>query len=409
MPKRTFIIVVLIAGLFTAACESAAEKAREAASQVPPKTAVKPDGSIHLTPEQAQANKFQLAVVASQELTATITVLGRVTARAGGESKVFSPFPGRLLARPAQIPRLGESVSKGQLIAEVEQIFTAAESAQIGGTAAQFGATSASYQSAIEQAQQDVAFQEVEAERARKLYQDGLLPLNQLQNAEFNVRQAQAKLAGASRTKAEYEAARKQQVNAPRRAPIRAPLSGTVISVDITPGQQIDSAKPLLTIVDLSRIWVEAAVYETQLPAVRRARRAEITTPANPGRIYRGQLVTISGVVDPLNRTITVIFAVDNPDAGLKIGMTTEARIPTGPGAAALVIPASAVLSEADQQIVYVESEPGVFRRRVITTGERSGGDIAVTAGLSAGEKVVSVGAESLRSEALKSQIPVPQ
>jgi cobalt-zinc-cadmium efflux system membrane fusion protein len=402
-----------------AGCGSKTERKLEPARAAETRTDDAPDGAIRLTPEQIKANGIQTAAATEQEIVSTITAIGRVTARAGGEAQVFSPFAGRLSADPTRLPRIGSFVQQGAVIAEVEQLLTAAERAQLsaaaaqfGGTAAQLGATAAQLQATIEQSQHEVALRQTEVERAQRLYQGGAIPLKQLQTAEFNLRQAQASLAGSQRAKEQYETARaqseaaqRQQISTPTRVPLRAPISGTVVAADLTAGQQVDPAKSLLTIVDLSRVWIEVALHESQLPAVRRAPRVTFTTPSNPDRTYTGQLVTISGVIDPANRNATAIFATDNPGGVLKIGMTAEARIPGGARIQALLIPASAALTEESQSIVFVEAQPGVYQRRRVSLGERNGDSVVVSSGLKAGEKVVSVGAASLRSETMKEQI----
>ena len=86
--------------------------------------------------------------------------------------------------------------------------------------------------------------------------------------------------------------------------------------------------------------------------------------------------------------------------------MAVEAHIPAGPPQKTIVVPASAILSEQGVSSVFVETEPGVFQRRLVTSGERKGSNVAIVSGLAAGEKVVSIGAQSLNSEALKSLIP---
>ncbi|MGE0129261.1 MAG: efflux RND transporter periplasmic adaptor subunit [Blastocatellales bacterium] len=424
MPNCNFIIVLLSAllcgsSLLCAGCGSKTDRKPEPAREAETKTDDAPDGAIRLTPEQIKANGIQTAAATEQEIVSTITAIGRVTARAGGEAQVFSPFAGRLVADPARLPRIGSFVKQGAVIAEVEQMLTAAEQAQLraaaaqfGGTAAQLSATAAQLQATIEQARHEVAFQQIEVERAKRLYDGGAISLKQLQTAEFKLRQSQASLDGARRAKEQYEAARaqseaaqQQQTSTPPRVPLRAPISGMVVAAELTAGQQIDPAKSLLTIVDLSRVWIEVAVHESQLRAVRRAARVTFTTPADPDRAYTGQLVTINGVIDPANRNATVIFAAGNPNGALKIGMTAEARIPGGARIQALLIPASAALTEESQSIVFVEVQPGVYQRSRVTLGERNGDSVVISSGLKAGEKVVSVGAASLRSETLKGQI----
>jgi multidrug efflux system membrane fusion protein len=161
----------------------------------------------------------------------------------------------------------------------------------------------------------------------------------------------------------------------------------------------------LLTLVDLSQVWIEVAVHESQLPQARRAARVTFTTPANPERAYGGRLVAIAGVIDLANRNATAIFAAGNPDHSLKVGMTAEARIPTGSRVRAVLVPASAVLSDEGQSFVYVETVPAVFRRRAVTTGARDGDQLAVTSGLNPNEKVITVGAQSLRGETFRGQL----
>jgi cobalt-zinc-cadmium efflux system membrane fusion protein len=391
------VLVSALSLLFTA-CGSEAERAREAASTVQAKSVVASDGSIHLTPEQVQENHIQTAAVSEQELASTISATGRVAARPGAEAQVFSPFAGRIIANPAKLPRVGSVVRRGEVVAEVEQLVTAAEKVQYGTAIAQL-------QSTIDQTQQEVAVRRIELNRARRLYEGGAIALKQVQAAEFNLKQAQERLDGARHQKAQYEAALSQQNAKPRRAPILAPITGIVTAADLVSGELTDPSKSLLTIIDLSSVTVEVPIHESDLPLVRSARRAEITTPASPGRTYAGTLLTIGSVVDPTNRTVPVTFAVANSDGSLKIGMTAEAQVAVGPVAKALLVPSSAILLEANRSFVFVESEPGVYRRRDITTGERRGDNTVVTSGLNAGEKVVSVGAESLRSETLKGQI----
>jgi RND family efflux transporter MFP subunit len=172
-------------------------------------------------------------------------------------------------------------------------------------------------------------------------------------------------------------------------------------------GEQVDSSKNLMTIVDTSTVWTEIAVSETDLPQIRQATNARIIISSDPSRVYDARLLNVGAAVDPRNRTIPVTFSVANPDRSLKLEMTVEARIPAGRAGKTIVVPAAAVLSEQGISSVFVETEPGVFRRRVVTPGQRTGSNVAILSGLAAGEKVVSVGAQSLNSEALKSLIPV--
>jgi len=383
------------------ACKSEAERGRERRQQEPPKLGAAPEGTVRLTAEQIKTNKIQTTEAVEREISPTIVAIGRIKPRSGAESQVFAPFAGRILADADRIPRPGVQVQAGQVLGDIEQIFAASERVQ-------FKTSSLQLQTEIDQARQEVDLRQKEFNRSRELFEGGAIALKEFQTAESNLKQAQAKLEGAQRAKAEYDQAAAQQ-SEQRRTPIRAPTSGTVTSVNLIPGEQVEPSKSLMTIVDTTTVWAEVAVHESDLTKMRRASTAEIVIPSNPSRVYGGRLVNVGIAVDPQNRTIPVTFALPNSDQTLKIETAIEAHIPTGTPQKTLVVPASAILSEQGISSVFVETQPGVFQRRVVTTGTRTGSSVAIVGGLSAGEKVVSVGAQSLNSEALKSLIPADE
>ena len=381
-----------------AACKSEAEREREQRQQVQTKSSDAPSGTVRLTAEQIKTNDIQTIASREEEISPFIVAIGRIKSPAGAESQAFAPFAGRILADPARIPHLGSEVHAGEVIADIEQIFAASERVQ-------FKAASLQLQTEIDQARQEVDLRQKEFERARQLYDGGAIALKEFQTAESNLKQAQAKLAGTERAKAEYDQAAAQQ-SEQRRTPIRAPISGMIVAMNLVPGEQVEPSKSLMTILDTSTVWAEIAVHESDLAAIRHATNSSIVIPSDPSRTYAGRLVTIGIAVDPQNRTIPVTFAVANPDRNLKIEMAVEAHIPAGPLQKTIVVPASAILSEQGISSVFVEMEPGVFQRRLVTSGERKGSNVAIVSGLAAGDKVVSIGAQSLNSEALRSLIP---
>lgn len=379
--------------------ESEREREREKAGRTEPAAKVSSDGSIQLSAQQVAANGIRSVAPREEMLAPVIAVVGRVQAQPGHESEVFSPFAGRLIASETPLPTLGSTVEQSQVLAYVEQLLTAPERTQYASQITQLEAAAA-------QAQQQVDLDRIELDRAKQLYDGGAIPLKQYQTAEFNLRQAETGLKSAQQSVAQIQALLSQGGAGPRRIPITAPISGTVMASEITPGMQIDPAKSLMKIVDLSTVWVAAAVPEAELGATRQAGRAEVTSPAVPGRIYRATLVTVGPAVDPANRTVPVVYSVRNADSALKVDMTADVRIPSGPRSPALLIPVSAVLYGAGQSLVFVEREPGSFQRRSVVTGESRGSEIVVRSGLAPGEKVVSAGAETLRGELLRGDIP---
>ena len=379
-----------------AACKSEAE--REQGSQAQPTARLAPDGSVRLTAEQIRTNNIQTTPAIEEEIVPTITAVGRIKPRAGAESQVFAPFAGKIVADARHTPNLGDQVRAGQLLAEIEQIFAASERVQFKAAALQL-------QTDIDQGRQEIDLRQKEFDRSRQLYEGGAIALKEFQTAESNLKQAQAKLEGAERAKAEYDQTTVQQTEQ-RRTPIRAPISGTIAATSLTAGEQVDPSKSLMTIVDSSTVWAEIAVHEGDLAQARHAVNADIIIPSEPSRTYAGRLLNIGIAVDPQNRTVPLTFAVSNSDRSFKLEMAVEARIPAGPPKKRIVVPAAAVLSEQGISSVFVEVQTGAFQRRVIGAGQRKGGNVVIISGIAAGEKVVSVGAQSLNSEALKALIP---
>jgi RND family efflux transporter MFP subunit len=397
---RSFVFATALAFIVNG-CSSRPDSDRQQKRPAESATIATPPGSIRLTPEQIEVNGIQVSDVVEDSVSPMITTVGHVRARAGGEAEVFPPFAGRLLSELA-LPKPGDSISKGQLIADVEQRFVASEKFQ-------FAAASIQLQSEIEQAQHEVDLKNADKTRSQQLYEGGAIPLKQLQGAEFDLKQAQTKLEAAKHSKQQYDAAQSETNEVPRREAIIAPISGTVLSVDATLGQQVDPAKRILAIADLGTVWVEAAVHERDLPQTRGAKQAEMTIPFSTQKPVAGSLVTTGNVVDPQTRTVPMIFAVSNPNAVLKLEMFVDVHIPVGPRLRALVIPSSAIISGETSSSVYVEVQPGVYQPRTIELGQRAGDKVVALSGLARGDKVVTVGAQSLRGESRKGEIPVDE
>lgn len=357
------------------------------------------DGSIHLSAEQISLAGLQIVTANQQMVEVTITAPAEVKPRAAGESPVYSPFSGRLIADPATLPRVGTTVKRGEVLAEVEQILDASQSVQINVNAIQM-------QSSMDQAEKDVELARQEDDRARGLYRVGATSLKQRQIADTALEQAQIKLQAARQAKEQYELAKSSQVSGPRRIQLRSPIDGVVVTAAVTPGQQVDPTLALFTVADLRRVWVEAEIFESDLEHVNRASRAAIITRAYPGVIFTGRLVTVGNVVDPANRTVQVIYEVQNPTAKLKLGMYAEVEIPTGARTLELVVPAQALVEDSASHAVFVQVRPGVFVQREVTIGARTSHGVVLKSGLKPGEQVVTSGVEVLRSQALRGLIP---
>ncbi|MBB3140204.1 efflux RND transporter periplasmic adaptor subunit [Halomonas organivorans] len=180
---------------------------------------------------------------------------------------------------------------------------------------------------------------------------------------------------------------------------VKAPFDGVVGVRDISVGTLVTPGTELVTLDDVSRMKLDFEIPEVQLGSLTEGLAVTATTAAYPDRVFEGDVGTIDSRVDPVSRSIAVRALIDNPDQRLRPGMLMRVTIARRPRQA-LVIPESAVVPEGQRQRVWVitSREDGSVERRDISVGERRRGEVEVTEGLTAGELVVSHGADRLHA-----------
>jgi RND family efflux transporter MFP subunit len=184
-----------------------------------------------------------------------------------------------------------------------------------------------------------------------------------------------------------------------------APVSGTVINRSANPGEVIEANKEILRVADLSSVWVIGQVFEQDLGRVRVGSGASITSPAYPGRVFRGQVSYVDPRLDPATHTAQVRIELANPGQTLKIGMYVNVAFATIGGSehTVPVVPVAAVQNLGNQQVVFVATnDPTIFALRPIRVGPESNSRYPVLEGLAVGERVVTEGSFLLRAEWLK-------
>ena len=179
-----------------------------------------------------------------------------------------------------------------------------------------------------------------------------------------------------------------------------SPVSGIVTQKMVVPQQYVMQGQPLLEVADLSVVWVEADVYEQQLPGIHIGQRVAITSPAIPGVEFPGTVSFIQPFLTGETRTARVRIELPNPNLQMKPDTYVSVRIFGAPAPAHLMVPKTAVIDRGQQQFVWVERAPGSYEPRQVTPGERHGDQIVIQAGLSGGETVVVEGGFLLDSEA---------
>ncbi len=162
-----------------------------------------------------------------------------------------------------------------------------------------------------------------------------------------------------------------------------------MVTRNVFPGQQVTPEADLFVIADLSDIWIQAEVYEYEIPSVSLGQKASVTFPSFPAKTFTGKVTYISPEMDPKTRTLKIRVELANPDFKIKPDMYANVELKTDYGKK-LSIPQEAVLDSGANQIVFIAKEGGYFEPRKITPGPRVDGRLIVLDGLKAGERVVT-------------------
>ena len=342
------------------------------------------------SPTAAPSDRVRLATVEPRAFTLDEVVApGKVELNPNRVSRVLMPLPGRIRR---VLVHLGDAVVEGQPVLSVESPDVATAFAASRQSQAQL----AQSRSSAHKAQADVA-------RLRTLYQHHAVARKDLLAAENDVAQSQAAVEQA-RASLDAASRRLDFLGLKPAAPgddltVRAPLSGKVLDIAVAPGEyRNDTNAALLTIADLSTVWMAADVPESSIRFVELGEAVHVELGAYPGELFHGRVMRIADTVDPQSRTIKVQAEIPNPHGRLRPEMFGEFRHDHG-ARLCPAVPAPAVLFRGGQDTVMVESSPGRYREVAVTTGKPQHGFVPVLEGLHPGQRVVVDGAILLRGE----------
>jgi len=178
---------------------------------------------------------------------------------------------------------------------------------------------------------------------------------------------------------------------------VHAPISGKVLELSVVPGEyRNDTTNPVITIADLSTVWVSSDVPETYIRFIQLGEHLDLELVAYPGRTFTGRVMRIADMVDPQTRTIKVRAEISNPAGMLRPEMfgkirhveSTESRP---------VVPEGAIIQDETRSTVFVETAPGHFQQTPVTLGAHVQQGVAVLSGVRPGDRVVVDGAMLLK------------
>ncbi|MBI5831310.1 MAG: efflux RND transporter periplasmic adaptor subunit [Armatimonadetes bacterium] len=191
----------------------------------------------------------------------------------------------------------------------------------------------------------------------------------------------------------------------PVQVPVRAPIAGLVTTVAASVGEAVSPEKDLMTVVDLSEVYVEADVYERDLPRVATGQLVRISVRSCPGQTFVGAVVSISGELDAQTRAAHVRALLPNPSWPLRPEMFATVAFITDRGNRVLTVPSEAVQEVGGKKVVFIQRTPTQYEMRAVTLGRAAGGRVEVVGGLSAGAAVVTNGSYLLKSQQQRDQL----
>ena len=179
---------------------------------------------------------------------------------------------------------------------------------------------------------------------------------------------------------------------------LHAPTSGVVTARNAFPNQKVTPESDLYTITDLSRVWIMADVFESDITFLNVGHRATVIFPNGAAPPLAAIVTYIQPQVDPTTRTLKVRLDVSNPGLRMKPDMFVNVEFAVA-GSKELMVPVDSVLDTGDRQTVFVDLGNGYLEPRAVVVGDRVNNSVAIIRGVSAGERVVASGTFLIDSE----------
>ena len=342
-------------------------RAKEPEPASPAASAVIHDGAHITVPEASPLRKsLVVEVVTEQSVVAPFVLPSSVEADSAKLVKVLPPMAGRIVSLNK---RLGDTVKAGDVLFTIDApdyVQALSDARKAEATLAvtrpnierqrQLGAADIAAARDIEQAQND--FEQAASEQART-----------------KARLAQLGVQGAS-TKGGNVLS------------VRSPISGRVVDLSAAAGAYWnDATAALMTVADLSTVFVTASAQEKDLGQIYVGQTAKVAFDAYPDAL-EGKVRYISDLLDPDTRTVKARIAFDNRDGRLKPGMFARTTF-YGKAHAGIVVPMNAVVQSGFASRAFVEIAPGQFEARTLKLGQQVGDQVEVLAGLAKGDRVV--------------------
>jgi cobalt-zinc-cadmium efflux system membrane fusion protein len=340
----------------------------EAGQSSPPFSRV---GNRIVVPEGSPLRvRLAVAAVEMTEVSHKLVLPATIEADPARTVKVLTPVTGRVTDLKVQ---LGARVAKGQELAVIDS-----------------GDLAQAY-SDDEKARAQLKLTKQALDRLLLLEKTSAAAVKDREQAQSDHAQAQSEF-DRSELRLRSIGVSFEQKDESRLLTLKAPVSGSIIDLQIAPGAVLnDATAAVMTIANLDTVWVTANVPEKDTALVSTDQPVDVTFPAYPGQTLRGKVLFVSDVLDPDTRRTKVRIAFDNPNKAFKPGMFATAAF-LAPPVSRLTVPTSALLMTNDTTSVFVEVADWAFERRNVEIANQEGATAVIRSGLAPGDRVVVKG-----------------
>ena len=373
MSIRSFCTTHLVAGLlslFLSGCQSQNH-------EQPQPAATHPKDEVILGRDSPKREYIKDEIIELVQRPLMDPVTGKIAYDEIHTARVSSPIAGRVIGA---IAALGAQIRAGDALVEID-------SPELGQA-----------QSAYADAMSDLNLAQRSFDRTKDLYDNGIAPRKEQEQAEDNL----------IRARSEAERARLKLVNLgvrnsrpDNRFVLHSPISGTITERNINPGMEIrpDLTAPLFVISDLNELWVQMDIFEKDIGLIHVGATVLLQVPAYPGKDFTATVSYISQIVDEATRTVKVRCVLSNPEKRLLPAMFASIAVQSDPDDLAVVVPLNAIFPQDESDWVYVNIGDYHYQMRPVTVGLRLRNRAVILSGLKPGERIVVSGALLLRTE----------
>lgn len=398
--RRGIGLVLIATGLLCPLGCEWGEAENEAAVGVTPSATS--EGGLSIAPEAQASIGLATRSVHRQRVRERIETAGWLMARPGSDVVIKAAATGFVLPSVAGDGiALGTKVDKNQPLGQLQVFLSPVEEAQVVAL------------------KEDADTRMRQSQVSLKIAEDRYGQVKDLQGGAIASKDVQSILEALERSRAAYEEARDQMPFLPREpyerplqlsaVPITSPDSGVITQLHVRPRQLVVQGDPLWTVSDWTVLWVRVPVFEGDLPRILADQPVDVTVAEGETPLQ----AVPTGIPQPTRegqRAVDLLYQLKNSDGRLRPGQAVSVSLPSGTTADRMVLPRSAIVWDMmGNAWVYCAPEENLFVRRRVWLGASLQDEVVVERGLNEGDRVVSVGAETLFGEEFKSQIPAEE